>query len=365
MDGDSDMQAAKLKTELVDWKVLNGQGDRGKSDELMRHVATLFSLTASHCTEEQVRTYDTVMQRLADLVGAETRSFAAQKICHLDNAPYEIIRRFAFDTILVADPVLRHSPVLTDEDLVAVGDAKGAEHMVSICMRKDLSHLVTDVLIQSEQGSVLIKLATNCEAEISPVGMSLLKAAAANDPTLSRELAHRNCTEDKVEEHATQGMDWSGNLSLSQLWQEMESAIAEPLYDLSRHSYLARYRFDPSLEKAEKFHSKGLLDNGILRQFANNDQFADVVCGIALMSGFPHQIVARMMSCLNWDQVLCLFKLLDFSDRLVQDLLECGPWMLCLSRNQCVAVVKLYRQMTREEARSRALLWPQNGLLLD
>ena len=359
------MQAAKVKTELVDLKVLNGQGDKRKSDELMRHVATLFSLTANHCTEEQVQTYDWVMQRLADLVCAETRKFAAEKLCRLDNAPQEIVRRFAFDVIDVADPILRHSPVLSDQDLVQVSEAKGEEHMVSICMRRELSCVVTDVLIRSEHGSVLIKLAANANAEISAVGMSVLNKAACGDQSLAREIAQRKCANANQISAQGDAEERRSNLSLSMLWQEMAQDVEEKYYDLSKHSYLARYRFDPSLEKTARLDRQGLLDKGILRQFAANDQFADVVCGIARMSGFPHQIVARMMACPRWDQVLCLFKLLGFSDRLLQELLECGPWMLCLSPNQCSAIVQQYRDLTVEKARSHALLWQQDGLLLD
>ncbi|SNY91571.1 hypothetical protein SAMN04515647_1799 [Cohaesibacter sp. ES.047] len=360
------MQAANPKTELVDWKVLSGQGDRGRSDELMRHVATLFSLTADHCTQEQIDTYDTVMQRLADLVGVETRSFAAKKICRLSNAPHEIIRRFAFDLISVADPVLRNSPVLTDIDLVEVSDEKGEEHMVSISMRKSLSVLVTDVLIRSKKGSVLIKLAANSDAEFSELGMSALKSAAANDQMLAHELVQRGQSGGDGRNHeAPKQIVPQGSVSLPELWQKIEPNVSQSMYDLSRHSYLGRYKFENSLWKAERFNKQGLLDKGILRQFACNDQFADLVCGIALVSGFPHEIVARMMSSVQWNQILSLFKLLGFSDRLVKDILECGPWLLCLSKNQCSAVIRQYVSLTVEEARSQALLWSRDGLLLD
>ncbi|WP_373236672.1 DUF2336 domain-containing protein [Cohaesibacter celericrescens] len=359
------MHAAKLRTELVDPKVLNGQGDKGKSDELMRHVATLFALTATHCTEEQIETYSTVMHRLADLVGVETRSFAAQKLSHLENAPQEIIRRFAFDVISVADPVLRHSPVLTDEDLVKISDVKGETHMVSICMRKSLSCVVTDVLIRSQHGSVLIKLAANKGADISQVGLNILRNSAANDQSLFQELSLREREQVASGPETAKQPEVKSIIDLPVLWQQIAPLIQESMYDLSRHSYLARYQFDSSLAKADRFSKQGLLENGILRQFANNDQFADLVCGIALLSGFPHQIVARMMSSLNWDQVLCLFKLLGLPERVVQEILECGPWMLCLSRNQCTAVIARYRQLTVDAAQSEAVLWSQNGLLLD
>nr|WP_321460229.1 DUF2336 domain-containing protein [uncultured Cohaesibacter sp.] len=359
------MQAANVKTELVDWKVLNGQSEHGKSDELMRHVASLFSLTASHCDEEQLATYDTVFQRLADLVCEDTRSFAAQKICHLENAPHSIVRRFAFDVIKVADPVLRHSPVLTDHDLIEVSNETSDDHMVSICMRKSLSSVVTDVLVKSGRSVIMIKLAANNGAEISEGSMQALDQAAANDSFLAHELANRIVERHKpspVNSHQASSRKF---MDLSGVWKSLEPAIEERFYNLSRHSYLARYRFDPSLAKIEKLHEQGFLGNGVLRQFACNDQFADLVCGIAKLTGFPHQIIARMMSSLEWDQVLSLFKLQSFSEELVRDILECGPWMLCLSANQCSAVLKRYRQMSTEEALSIVNDWPNSGLILD
>ena len=237
--------------------------------------------------------------------------------------------------------------------------------MVSICMRKHLSCVVTDVLIESEHGSVLIKLAANSNAEISSVGMSVLKRAAANDQMLARELDQRNQANGEVQTEQSPRYQRTSDLSLAKLWKDIEDTVPGPLYDLSMHSYLARYRFDSSLNKIDKLERQGILEKGILRQYASNDQFADVVCGVARMSGFPHQIVARMMASLHWEQVLCLFKLLGFTDQLVESLLTCGPWLLCLSPNQCSMIAKQYRLLTVEQARSRALLWPQDGLLLD
>lgn len=366
LDGVSTMTtAASLKTELIDLKVLNGQGDRTRSDELMRHVATLFSLTSEHCTDDQLETYDTVMQRLADLVGVETRSFAARKICALANAPHNLIRRFAFDAIRVAAPVLRSSPVLTDADLIEVSDEKGVDHMIAISMRESISGMVTDVLIQSEHETVLIKIAANDNAEISSIGMSVLNHVAQSSDALARELANRNNPVKDGEHPQTSRSEQNRQFSLDNLWLQVEPLLGPEWYDLSDHGYLARYSFEPSLEKIDRLERQGRLDKALLRQFANYDQFADVVAGVARLIGFPHQVTARMMSGQQWAQSLSLFKILGFSDRMVQDLLCCGPWKLTLSRNQCSAIVRQYRHLTVEEARQTVLLWSRNGLVLD
>ena len=356
--------AANLKTELIDLKILNGHGDRSRSDELMRHVATLFSLTSEHCTAEQIETYDTVLHRLADLVGVETRSFAARKLSSLANAPYNIIRRFAFDTIRVAAPVLQASPVLSDRDLIEVSDEKGEDHMVAISMRESLSGTVTDVLIRSEHETVLIKIAANDNAQISSIGMSVLKHVAESNDALARQLANRNMPK-VANDAAPAHQDSSRNLNMGNLWEQIEPKLGPDWFDLSSHGYLARYCFTSSLEKADRLDRQGRLDKALLRQFAGYDQFADVVACIAKMSNFPHEVIAHIMSGQQWQQSLSLFKLLGFSDRIVQDLLNCGPWKLMLSANQTSAIVRQYTQMTVEDARQTVLLWPRNGLVLD
>lgn len=356
---------AALKTELVDMKLLDGEGGRGKSDELVRHVSSLFALTSEHCTDEQIYTYDVVLQRLADIVDVEGRAFASNKLCTLQNAPYSLMRRFAFDVIKVAGPVLRKSPVLSDQDLLDVSDERGADHMLAISCRKDLSAKVTDLLIHYAHGPVLMQLAANGRAQISQKGMTFLRQMAANDAQMAESLKQRQAQHDQLRLVKNPTSPLAKELNLSEIMRDLEARIPAEKLDLSRDPYLARYKFEASAVRAKELEKKSRLNETSLLRYAGHDQFADVICGIAQMSGISYKIIARMMSSLHWEQVLCLFKVMRFSDRLVSELLCCGPWKLRLSRNQCIAILKQYRQMSVEEAHAKVLLWSQNGIILD
>jgi hypothetical protein len=356
---------AALKTELVDWKSLNSEDQQGKGDELIRHVSSLFALTARHCTDEQIYTYDVVLQRLSDIVDVEGRAYASNKLSTAKNAPYSLIRRFAFDVIKVAGPVLRKSPVLNDQDLQDVSDECGAEHMLAISCRKDLSAKVTDLLIHYAHGPVLMQLAANGRAQISQNGMALLTQMAANDAKLAQNLEQRQNQQESMRLVKNPTSPLAQNLELCELVRGLESQIPSEKLDLSHDPYLARYRFEASVKRAKDLEKNGRLNETSLLRYAGHDQFSDVICGIAQISGISYKILARMMSSMHWEQALCLFKALRFSDRLVSELLCCGPWKLRLSRNQCVSILKQYRQMSVEEGHAKVLLWSQNGILLD
>ncbi|MCV6547864.1 MAG: DUF2336 domain-containing protein [Cohaesibacter sp.] len=356
---------AALKTELVDLKSLDDENGHGKSDELVRHVSSLFALTSEHCTDEQLYTYDVVLQRLADIVDVSGRAYASEKLSSLQRAPYALIRRFAFDVIKVAGPVLRKSPVLSDQDLLDVSDERGADHMLAISCRKDLSVAVTDLLIHYAHGPVLMQLAANGRAQISPKGMQVLQHLAANDVQIAQSLQQRQSQKERLHLVKNPGSPLAKELNLSEIMRDLETQIPAEKLDLSRNPYLARYKFEASAKRAQDLQKKSRLNETSLLRYAGHDQFADVICGIALMSGISYKILACMMSSLHWEQVLCLFKVMRFSDRLVSELLCCGPWKLRLSRNQCIAILKHYRQMSVEQAHAKVLLWSRDGIILD
>ncbi|MCT4656406.1 MAG: DUF2336 domain-containing protein [Cohaesibacter sp.] len=356
---------AALKTELVDVKVLDGEGATGKSDELMRHVSSLLSLTSDHCTDDQIYTYDVVLQRLSDIVDVKSRAFASEKLCSLPRAPYALIRRFAFDVIRVAGPVLRKSPVLSEQDLIDVSDARGVDHMVAISFRRDLSCAITDLLIGYGHGPVLLQLAANGKAQISKEGMDALKALAANDTDLADRLEKRQEQIAQLQLVKNADSPLAKELDLSAIGRDLEANIPADKLDPSTDPYLARYSFEPSMKKIASLQKLGRLNEVSLLCFAGHDQFADVTCGIAALSGLSVPLLARMMSSLHWEQVLILLKSMEMSDKLVSELLCCGPWKLRLSRNQCVEILRHYRQMSVEEARTKMLEWPKTGIILE
>lgn len=93
---------------------------------------------------------------------ADLRQALAERLSVQDSIPQEVIVFLANDSsIAVAQPVLRHSPVLNDLDLVYVIASKGEEHWRSIAERAHLSPIVAERLVETDDPGTVLNLIDN------------------------------------------------------------------------------------------------------------------------------------------------------------------------------------------------------------
>jgi uncharacterized protein (DUF2336 family) len=103
---------------------------------LLRVLTDLYVQKATHTSEEE-RHYTELALRLIDSVDLQTRATVAKKLGPYAGTPPSIARRLARDVIEVADPVLRHTQVLTVAELDAVARDFGINHAVVIAARRE------------------------------------------------------------------------------------------------------------------------------------------------------------------------------------------------------------------------------------
>jgi len=101
---------------------------------LVRVLTDLYIQKPAHSSEEE-RHYTELVLRLIDTVDLATRVAVAKKIAGYPGAPPAVARRLARDVIEVAEPVLRHSAVLTMTDFDAIVRDFGFEHACVIASR--------------------------------------------------------------------------------------------------------------------------------------------------------------------------------------------------------------------------------------
>jgi uncharacterized protein (DUF2336 family) len=101
---------------------------------LVRVLTDLYIQKPAHASEEE-RHYTELVLRLIDTVDLATRVAVAKKIAVYPGAPPAVARRLARDVIEVAEPVLRHSTVLTMTDFDAIVRDFGFEHACVIASR--------------------------------------------------------------------------------------------------------------------------------------------------------------------------------------------------------------------------------------
>jgi hypothetical protein len=102
---------------------------------LIRVLTDMYVQKEGHTRDEERRFVELATWLLAT-VDTPTRAAVAKKLAVYPEAPRAVVRRLAVDEFEVAEPVLRHSPALTSEDLLTVTIECGWQHAAAIASRE-------------------------------------------------------------------------------------------------------------------------------------------------------------------------------------------------------------------------------------
>jgi uncharacterized protein (DUF2336 family) len=161
----------------------------GRRDALLRELTDIFLESQRNPHEREL--FDEVAEQVLDFLDAPARKHFAERLAIRADAPRRVMVRLAGDAIAIAAPLLARSPVLTDDDLVALAHEKSQDHLAAIARRGSLPAPVTDVLIARGRADVLEAVAANPAARFSAAGAAALIDKARDRETLWRRLARR------------------------------------------------------------------------------------------------------------------------------------------------------------------------------
>jgi uncharacterized protein (DUF2336 family) len=163
----------------------------GRSAVLSR-VARHFLRVAPTISEPDVQAFDVVFLAVATPAATYDRTLLAKALASVTNAPLGTIRFLAMDDeIVVADPVIRLSPRLSDEVLAEIAALKSHEHLCSMTLRTELAETVTDAIIIRGDTRVLLLLVNNRGARFSQDGGLRLARTALADADLRQAVQRR------------------------------------------------------------------------------------------------------------------------------------------------------------------------------
>jgi uncharacterized protein (DUF2336 family) len=161
----------------------------GRRDALLRELTDIFLASQRNPREREL--FDDVADQVLDFVDAQARQLFAERLATRPDAPRRVVVRLANDAIAIAAPLLARSPVLTDDDVVALARKTSQDHLAAIARRASLPTHVTNVLIARGRADVLEAVAANPAARFSASGAEALIERAHERETLWRRLARR------------------------------------------------------------------------------------------------------------------------------------------------------------------------------
>jgi uncharacterized protein (DUF2336 family) len=131
----------------------------------------------------------------------DIRRILAEKLSIADWPPPALVNLLALDEIEIARSVIARSPVLRDADLVRLLVEGAVDHQIEVAKRPLIGPPVVETILSQAQPAVMIALAGNDTADVSPDAMRRLVEASrdvagmrsplARHPRLTGEMAER------------------------------------------------------------------------------------------------------------------------------------------------------------------------------
>jgi len=162
-----------------------------KRRAFLRDITDVYAAAPDKFTLTERQHFDVIMSRVAEQVDAALRREIALKLSHTRNAPKGLIQLLANDEITVAEPLLRHSLALSQDDLAAIIRERGQKHMKAISERRTVPEKLTAALVERGDETVLISLAQNEGARFSFASMKRMVAHARQIKALQTPMTAR------------------------------------------------------------------------------------------------------------------------------------------------------------------------------
>ncbi len=160
--------------------------------ELARSLLDMMaSGSNSGLPHERALAADTLL-RLLPKLAAKPLAMLAQRLAMMDNPPQLLVAKLIRDErVEVSGPLLEDCMHITDQDLTTVVAENHPGKRRMLARRRKLSRAISDLLIATDDSSVLLTLVRNANAEISHDGFVALTLAATRHPDIMAPLSTR------------------------------------------------------------------------------------------------------------------------------------------------------------------------------
>lgn len=160
---------------------------------LARRVGALAPAAHADSADRRARITEAIIARLVEDAAVEVRAALADAVAGLADAPRALILKLARDSALaVAGPVLRLSPLLTEDDLLAlVAEPPARITRRAVAARPALAEAVAEAVADSADQPAIAALLANPSAAIREATLDRLVDGAAETPAWQAALLRR------------------------------------------------------------------------------------------------------------------------------------------------------------------------------
>ncbi|WP_207480337.1 DUF2336 domain-containing protein [Arenibaculum pallidiluteum] len=275
---------------------------RDRSPDARREVATtvgdLYMGPAASLTETERAIVLDILGLVIRDAERTVRVTLAARLAEDSAVPRALALQLAGDEIEIARPVLLHSDLLGDDDLIDLVRRHATPHQLAIAARRVVSPPVGDALVGTGDAAVAAVLVRNAGARLSPGAVSILAEAAQRSadlgepllqrPELTPELAARLYWFVSVEFRRSLLRRFP--IPADQLDRALQGTV-QRLIDSSRRGLGPEH-----VMLADRLHAAGSIDAAVLIQVLRVGRFELFAMLFGRLAGLPPQTIAQTIS---------------------------------------------------------------------
>ncbi len=308
--------SAPRQTDLL----LAKDADETVREGLAEKIATIApGLTSAETSKIRAQTYE-ALETLAKDQLAEVRGVLAEALKDVVDAPADIIRALAMDLeIAVSGPVLEHSPVLTDADLIDIVSRAPANGAVgAVARRQGLSEDVADAIIGTDDVDGIADLLGNTSAQIREEALDdlilradsveLWHAPLVARPTLPAGAATRMAgfLADNLLQ-VLEKRDDIDDTAASAIREAIKNRVSNPkILSQAVGAGVDFLKVEPPLAAVENLRNTGKLKSDIILRALQAGDHPFVFASIIVMSGLPVGVARKIFMEKNPKAIVAL-----------------------------------------------------------
>ena len=314
-------------------------------------------LIVGRYTEDEIWMFGEIIGRLEQDIETATRARLAKRLARSDNAPFEVIKKLAFDdAIEVAGPVLRQSGRIDTRTLIVNARSKSQNHLLAISKRRSLCEELTDELVARGDQEVVRSVAKNDGARFSDSGILHMIKRSKSDSILFEQLGHRKDIPRHVFQQLIAKASHNTKERLERERPEATSQIHSLVTDVtgalqSKFGPASKDHFDAKRDVAKQ-HQRGNLNQKQIFEYAQSHKLAETIVGLSLLCSLPVDVVERVLLDKNREIVLILAKALAFSWETTMALLFLGAPEHRIAADELDTLKKEFAGLSAEMSRS-------------
>jgi uncharacterized protein (DUF2336 family) len=310
------MQLASADEMLNDIKAAFAARDTVSRHTVMDSLTDLFVGHADRFSASHVAVFDQVILLLADEIELRARARLSERLADIPNAPPRTVKKLALDDITVARPVLAKSGALSEHDLLEVGRAGGRDHMLAISERKNLTELVTDMLVSEGDRVVINAVASNPTARFSMTGYDQLVNRSQTDELLQAALGRRD---DVPQRHMTVLFELAKKAARERLQGELSAisrrtvtqAVNDGARDVAIDAKKRSEAYSEAVKDVTMLMQHGALAEPMLLDFARRGQQDHAICALSCLANISPAMAERAIMSSDNDLLLIVSRSID------------------------------------------------------